>query len=126
LDGRSSAGKFVWGYSKELLVALGREPTVVEMRLIERAALLAAHLMVLDRRAFKEGGLTPRTTREYLAMHNSLTKTLAQLGPKAASPAPSESKPNGDGLRSYLCELDAQPDSDEPTEMFSVDEGGPP
>jgi hypothetical protein len=39
----------------------------------------------------------------------------AALGLKAASPAVSESKPKGDGLRSYLRDLDAQPpDNGEP------------
>jgi hypothetical protein len=33
--------------------------------------------MMLDRRAFKDGAMPPRTAREYLSMHNSLLKTLA-------------------------------------------------
>jgi hypothetical protein len=82
VNGRSAAGKFVSAYRKELLAHLGRPPSTVEMRIVERAALLAAHPMMLDRKAFKEGGLSPRTMREYLALNNSLVRTAgaAQVG----------------------------------------------
>jgi hypothetical protein len=81
VNGRSAAGKFVAAYKRELLDHLGRPPSTVEMRLVERSCLMAAHLMMLDRKAFKEGGLSPRTMREYLALNNSLVRTLALLKP---------------------------------------------
>jgi hypothetical protein len=91
VNGRSAPGKFVAAYKRELLGHLGRPPSTVEMRIVERAALLAAHLMLLDRKAFREGGLSPRTMREYLSLNNALVRTLALLRP--ADGGDGESKP---------------------------------
>jgi hypothetical protein len=110
VNGRSAAGKFIAAYRRELLDHLGRAPSTVEMRIVERAAFLAAHLMMLDRRAFKENGLSPRTMREYLALNNALVRTLASLKP--VDDGDGEAKPRGAGLRAHLRALHGQSDAE--------------
>ena len=45
---------------------------------------------MMDGRALEVGGMTERDSRQYLAWSNSLTRTLRELGLKAAAPkAPS-------------------------------------
>ena len=92
VNGKSTDGHFIRAYQRELTEHIGGRPTIVQRRLIERAAMLALHLLKFDQRAYRVGQLSDRSMRDYLAAHNSLTRTLQAIGVQAA-PVEAESKP---------------------------------
>jgi hypothetical protein len=84
LDGRCREAKLMAREIAELTVHVGGDPSAVQKRLIQRAAVLALRLALLDARSTGQAGMSEKDAREYLAWHNSYTRTLAQLGLKAA------------------------------------------
>jgi hypothetical protein len=63
----------------------------VQKILIERASRLMLYIAMMDRQASRDGTLSERNSREYLAWVNSLRLTLREIGlkPAAAAKAPS-------------------------------------
>ena len=89
IDGRSRAAKIMEAARDDLITHLGGSPSAVELRLIDRAALLTLHCHLFDQRALDSGApLSERDSRAYLAYSNSLTRLLARLGIKGAKPSP--------------------------------------
>lgn len=89
LDGRSREARLMTAVRADLIAHLGGSPSPVELRLIDRAALLSLHIALFDRRALASGApLSERDSRAYLAYSNSLTRLLARLGIKGAAPPP--------------------------------------
>jgi hypothetical protein len=86
-DGRTREARYMRGVRDGLVRHVG-SPSAVEAQLIERAAMLSLHVALFDRRAIANGGLSARDAREYLALHNSLVRTLARLGLKGAAQRP--------------------------------------
>jgi hypothetical protein len=96
VNGKTKEGRFVAVYKRDLIEQLGGAPTTAQLRLVERAAMLALHLLKADQKAIKGEGLSEQATRAYLAMHNALTKTLAQLdGVSSKAKEKAEQKPEG-------------------------------
>lgn len=84
-DGRTREWAYVRHVRDELVRHVGGAPSAVEAQLIDRAAILSMHVALFDRRAIAAGGMTARDSREYLALHNSLIRTLMRLGTKGAA-----------------------------------------
>ena len=84
LDGRTQEAAIMRRARRDLIAHLGGQPSAVQMRLIDRAAMLTLHVDLFDRRAIRNGGLSERDSRSYLAYSNSLARTLARLGPQPA------------------------------------------
>lgn len=82
LDGRRKEARLMRAVRDELLRHIGRAPSVVERRLIDRAAVLALRLAIMDARA-PNGRLSEKDAREYLAWSNSYVRTLRELGVKS-------------------------------------------
>ena len=77
------------GVRESLIAHLGGSPSPVELRLIDRAALLSLHIAMFDQLALASGApLSERDSRAYLGFSNSLTRLLARLGIKGAKPSP--------------------------------------
>ena len=79
---------------------LGGKPSATQRMLIERAATLALHVEMLDRKVNEGGLMTELDSRTYLAWSNSLTRTLRELGLQGAPSRPAD-------LHSYLAQSDA-------------------
>ena len=103
VNGKSTDGHFIRAYQRELTEHIGGRPTIVQRRLIERAAMLALHLLKFDQRAHRVGELSDRSMRDYLAAHNSLTRTLQAIGVQAA---PVEGEPKPKTLADIIAEHD--------------------
>jgi len=120
VSGNSADGYFVRAYVRELTEHIGGKPTIVQRRLIERAAMLALHLLKFDQRAHRVGELSDRSMRDYLAAHNSLTRTLQAIGVQAsnesavASPEP-EPKPEPESVPDLAGYLQCKASSGEPS-----------
>lgn len=78
----------------ELTRHVGGAPSVVQQRLIHRAAVLALRLAMMDAKA-PDGAMSERDAREYLCWHNAYVRTLRQLGLNSAAQ-------KGPDLASYL------------------------
>ena len=87
LDQRTRAARLLRETRAELIEHLGGRPSVVQVRLIERAAWLSLRLAQLDQR-IAEGGFTEHDSGVYLAWSNSLARLLARLGLQPAAAAP--------------------------------------
>lgn len=85
LDGRRREARLMQEARAELVQHLGGSPSAVQRRLIDRAAILALRLAMMDAKA-PDGNLTERDAREYLCWNNAYVRTLGQLGLKAAPP----------------------------------------
>jgi len=89
LNGRSSEAKFCKRMEAALLAAVGSEPTPIQRALIMRAARLALHLELLDRRSLSAGGMTLGDADAYSALSGAYGRTLRGIGVKAdAAPSP--------------------------------------
>lgn len=93
LDGRRREAKLMSQTRAELIAHVGGKPNAIQRRLIERAAVLALRLALMDAKA-PDGGMSEKDAREYLAWSNSYVRTLRELGPAVAEQRPS--------LRDYL------------------------
>ena len=78
-DGRTREARHLRRVRAELIRHVGGAPSAVEMQIIDRAAMLSMHVSLFDRRAIAGGGMNARDSREYLALHNSLIRTLMRL-----------------------------------------------
>ena len=85
LDQRTKEAALLRRVRRDLVAHVGGKPSKVQLALIERAARLTLHVELMDKRAFAAGELSEKDSREYLAWSNSLTRTLRELGLKAAS-----------------------------------------
>lgn len=87
LDRRTRESRAMEALREALIAHVGGTPSAVEAALIERCVTLALYVSLFDRKAFANGGLSERDAQQYLAYHNTLTRSLARLGLKGA-PAP--------------------------------------
>src|SRR4051812_4797285 len=74
LDGRTREAALLRRTRDDLLDHLGHSPSAVEVRLVERAALLSVYIGLMDRRALQSGGLSERDARQYLAFSNTYAR----------------------------------------------------
>jgi len=81
LDGRTREAALLRTTREALVAHVGGQPSAVQSVLIERAAILALRLAVMDAKA-PGGALTERDAREYLCWHNAYVRTLRELGIK--------------------------------------------
>jgi hypothetical protein len=84
VDGRSREGKFLRTYEHMLTVHVGGEPSRVQTELIRRAARVALRLELMDEESLLKPGISERQSRYYLAWHNTLVRTLREIGVVAA------------------------------------------
>lgn len=70
--------------ARDLRAQIGGKPTAAQELLIGRIAWLQLHMAKIDERAMKDGGLSAHATREYLAWHNTIARSLSMLGLNAA------------------------------------------
>lgn len=89
LDRRTREARLMQNVREDLLRHLGGHASAVEAMLIERAAVLSLRVAMFDQQIL-EGGLSERNQREYLAISNTLTRLLRQLGMKGPAEAPGE------------------------------------
>ncbi len=68
----------------DLVRHVGGSPSATQKLLIERAAVLQLRLAMMDRAKSPGGDLSEKSAREYLCWHNSLVRTLRELGLQAA------------------------------------------
>jgi hypothetical protein len=76
---------------EELTQHCGGRPSVVQRRLIHRAAVLHLRLTLMDQQLEDGDSMPERIGREYLAWNNAYCRTLRLLGLKGA---PSEHVPS--------------------------------
>jgi hypothetical protein len=89
LNGNSAEAKFIKSYEAMLVAHCGGNPSAVQRALIIRAARLAVHLELWDRKTIPNGGaLTATGHHHYLAWSNALGRTLARLGLEAPAAKP--------------------------------------
>ncbi len=72
---------------QELHEFIGGHATILQKRLIDRAAVLALRLALIDARA-PDGAMTEKTAREYLCWNNAYTRLLMALDATKTSPPP--------------------------------------
>jgi hypothetical protein len=63
-----------------LTKALGGNLNEVQKMLIDRAAMLSLRIDLMDKQALRDGVMSEKNGREYLAWTNSLTRLMRQLG----------------------------------------------
>jgi hypothetical protein len=97
LDGRCAEAKLMREYREELARHCGGHPSVVQKRLIERAAVLHLRIALMDKQSLLNSELSERNSRYYLAWSNALSRLLLKLGLEGADERPA-------GLASYLAE----------------------
>ncbi len=71
--------------TEELTTHCGGNPSAVQRRLIQRAAMLHLRLALMDEHIELDGRMTERNAREYLCWNNAYVRTLRTLGLKAAT-----------------------------------------
>lgn len=86
LDGRSREGRFLRAYERMLGEHVGGRPSRVQAELIRRAARLALHLELQDDLSLQTGEMSNHASRQYLAWHGALARTLTLLGIEGAAP----------------------------------------
>lgn len=103
LDQRSREYRLLRRFRDELVTHIGGTPSAVETALIERAAQLQLRLAIFDAKFVEKGEMSDHDVRTYLAWSNSLTRTLGELGLKAA---PQPQKTLAEHLASKAAETD--------------------
>ncbi len=88
IDGRRREAGLLRHIRDELTSHVGGKPSATERALIERAAWLTLHVAQLDASIMAAGAMTEHSSRIYLAWSNSLSRTLRDLGLKAAAAPP--------------------------------------
>ena len=96
LDGRRRESRLMRDTVAELTAHVGGSPSMVEQRLIQRAAVLALRLEMMDAKA-PDGALSEKDAREYLCWHNAYVRTLREIGVKGSAQ-------RGPDLASYLAQ----------------------
>ena len=79
VDGRTREAHLLRQVRSELTAHVGGKPSATQRMLIERAAVLALRVGMLDRKIMDDG-MAEHASRTYLAWSNSLTRTLRELG----------------------------------------------
>ncbi len=95
LDQRTREAAIIRRTREELTTHVGGNPTATQAALIERCAMLTLLVALSEKKAVEAGGLTERSSREHIALCNSLTRALRQLGLKGEAP-------RGPSLAEYL------------------------
>jgi hypothetical protein len=86
IDGRRREAKAMQTMRANLVAHVGGHPSAAQEALISRAVMLALRLSQLDAEVAAGRMLDDE---RFLAMSNSLSRTLARLGPAATPPPPS-------------------------------------
>ena len=81
VDLRTRYGRMLKRTREDLWAHVGGAPTATQKHTIERVAQLAMRLAMMDDRAASGVAMTDCDNRTYLAWSNTLTRTLARLGP---------------------------------------------
>ena len=84
IDGRLREAKLMRETTEELTAHCGGNPSAVERRLIQRAAILHLRLALMDAQTDADGSMTEKHAREYLCWSNAYCRTLRLLGLKGA------------------------------------------
>ncbi len=84
LDGRTREARLMAHMRKELSDHVGGSPSATQRALIERAVNIAVRLAVMDQQFAETRVQTECDSRTYLAWSNTLTRTMRELGLKAA------------------------------------------
>ena len=88
LDMRSAEGRLLSRVRADLTAHVGGNPSAVQRALIDQIAMLQLHIAMMDARALRNGRLSERDGRQYLAWSNSAARLLRQLGMKGAAAKP--------------------------------------
>jgi hypothetical protein len=96
IDKRRREARLMGEIIEELTAHCGGNPSAVQRRLIQRAAILHLRLALMDEQTEPDGSMTERHAREYLCWNNAYVRTLRTLGLKGASSVQS--------LASYLAD----------------------
>jgi hypothetical protein len=86
ISGRSREGRFLRAYERMLTDHLGGKPSRVQAELIRRCSRLALHLELQDERSMQRSEMSDHASRQYLAWHGALIRTLRELGLQGAAP----------------------------------------
>jgi len=86
IDGRRREAKLMRDVRDELVQHCGGKPSIVQRRLIDRAAVLALRLALMDAES-PTGSMSERNAREYLCWHSAYVRTLKAI---TTAPAPQE------------------------------------
>jgi hypothetical protein len=84
IDGRRREAALMRETIEELTQHCGGRPSVVQRRLIHRAAVLHLRLTLMDQQLEEGDSMPERIGREYLAWNNAYCRTLRLLGLKGA------------------------------------------
>jgi hypothetical protein len=85
IDGRLREARLIREITDELTAHCGNNPSAVQRRLIQRAAILHLRLALMDEQTEPDGSMTEKHAREYLCWNNAYCRTLRHLGLKGAS-----------------------------------------
>ena len=85
IDGRTFEGKLLRDTRNLLIQHVGGSPSATQRAMIERCAFLTLRVALLDRKALQGDAATDIDNRTYIAFSNTLTRTLARLGPAVAA-----------------------------------------
>jgi hypothetical protein len=81
IDGRSHWGRFLRHYEGMLTEHVGGKPSLVQRALITRAARVALHLELMDKKSLRDARtFTVHDHNYYIAWSNALARLLARLG----------------------------------------------
>lgn len=80
IDGRRAEAKLLNEIRAELTAHVGGNPSAVQRRLIERAALIHLRLHLMDQQTLSDPVMGERNSRYYLAWSGAYTRLLVQLG----------------------------------------------
>ena len=80
IDGRSREGRFLRAYEAMLIKHLGGKPSAVHLEVVRRAARLALHLELQDEKTLGGEAMSDGGAKWYMTWHNSLCRTLGQIG----------------------------------------------
>ena len=86
LDRRTRQSRLMETTRAELTEHVGGKPSVTQRALIDRAAVLALRLAMMDAQTGPDGAMSEKNAREYLCWHNAYVRTLASLGAQSAAP----------------------------------------
>ena len=84
IDGRLREARLMREITEELTAHCGGDPSAVQRRLIQRAAILHLRLALMDEQTEPDGTMTEKHAREYLCWNNAYVRTLRTLGLKGA------------------------------------------
>jgi len=88
IDGRRAEARRMKEIREGLIAHLGGTPSIAENMLIQRIAMLMLRMELMDARALKNGDMSERDGRQYLAWNGAVARMLRQLGLKATPARP--------------------------------------